>query len=316
MNKKPYQKSGAHKRHSGIASKASKSWNGYGETRPIMKKETLKKTRYKIPKASKKSEAQQVPSKDTSWGKVAEWYDRHLEKGIDTYHDKVVHPNLMRLMGSVSGKKVLDVACGQGIFSRMLADGGASVIGIDLGKELVEVAEKRNKDHKFQIHYFHSACDDLYMVKEGTQDFAVCVLALQNIENLSGTLSEVSRTLKKDGSFFIVLNHPAFRNPTHTHWAYDEHEKVQYRRIDEYMSESKTKIDMTPGSAKDKKYTVTFHRPLQVYSKALSKHGFTISRLEEWISHRESQKGPRKEAEDRSRKEIPLFLAIEALKLR
>jgi hypothetical protein len=59
---------------------------------------------------------------------------------------------------------------------------------------------------------------------------------------------------------------------------------------------------------------MTFHRPLQVYFKAINKCGLSISRLEEWISHRSSQKGPRAIEEDRIRKEIPMFLCIEARK--
>ena len=69
---------------------------------------------------------------------------------------------------------------------------------------------------------------------------------------------------------------------------------------------------MTPGSKTDKKFTVTFHRPLQVFVKALSKSGFALTRLEEWISHKESEKGPRQKAENKSRKEIPLFMCLEA----
>lgn len=252
--------------------------------------------------------------KDTSWGDVAEWYDKHLEKTSDTYHEKVVHPNLLRMLGDIKGKQILDLACGQGIFSRMLADHGANVIGVDLGKELIDIAEKKNDDYRFKIHYFHGPSDDLYMIKDESKDVVVCVLALQNIQKLQETMEEVSRVLKKGGKFLVVLNHPAFRNPRHTHWGYDEHEKIQYRRVDEYLSESKVKIDMTPGSREEKKFTVSFHRPLQVYVKALSKYGFAITRLEEWESHKESKTGPRKQAEDKSRKEIPLFIAMEAVK--
>lgn len=257
----------------------------------------------------------QKKTKDTSWGKVAEWYDKHLEKGNDTYHEKVVHPNLLRLLGDVKGYQVLDLACGQGDFSRTLADRGANVIGVDLGKELIEIAEKKNKDYKFKVHYFHAGADDLYMIKDGTKDIVVCVLAIQNIEKLQETFKEVSRVLKKSGRFLMVLNHPAFRNPKHTHWGYDEKAGVQFRRVDEYLSESKIKIDMTPGSKTDKKFTVSFHRPLQVYVKALSKAGLAVTRLEEWESHRKSEPGPKQKAEDKSRKEIPLFMALEAGKL-
>ncbi len=268
-----------------------------------------------IKKTSAKKKIPASVTKDTSWGGVAEWYDKHLEKGTDTYHDKVVHPNLLRMLGDIKGKQILDLGCGQGIFSRLLADASANVVGVDLGKELIAIAEKKNAEYSFKIHYFHGASDDLYMVKDETKDIVVCVLALQNIEKLQGTVTEVVRTLKKGGKFFVVLNHPSFRNPRHTHWGYDEHEKVQYRRVNEYLSESKIKIDMTPGAIKDKKFTVSFHRPLQVYVKAFGKHGLAVTRLEEWESHRASQNGPRKDAEDKARKEIPLFLCLEMTKL-
>lgn len=271
------------------------------------KKPSPKKLKAKGP------EPKAVPS--TSWGGVADWYDKHLEKGNDTYHEKVVHPNLLRMLGDVKGKHVLDLACGQGIFSRMLADRGAGVVGVDLGKELIELAEKRSKGYKFNIHFFSGSADDLFMVKDDTKDLVVCVLALQNIEKLAETMKEVFRVLRKGGRFVAVLNHPAFRIPRGSSWGYDENEKKQYRRIDHYLSESKIKIDMTPGEKKDKKFTVSFHRPLQVYVKAMSKCGLAITRLEEWESHKESGAGPRKTAEDRARKEIPLFIAIEATRI-
>jgi hypothetical protein len=82
------------------------------------------------------------------------------------------------------------------------------------------------------------------------------------------------------------------------------------------MSDIKEKIEMNPGETKkeNKKYTITFHRPFQSYFKSLNKAGFLIGRFEEWISHRESLRGPRSEEENRIRKEIPIFAIIEAIK--
>ena len=76
-------------------------------------------------------------------------------------------------------------------------------------------------------------------------------------------------------------------------------------------------MDMNPGEKiqKNKKYTVSFHRPLQSYFKNLNEAGFCVSRLEEWISNKKSQNGPRQKAEDTARKEIPMFMCIEALKV-
>jgi hypothetical protein len=72
---------------------------------------------------------------------------------------------------------------------------------------------------------------------------------------------------------------------------------------------------MDPGKTAGKRKTISFHRPLQVYVKALAKNGFAVTGLEEWISNRQSQPGPRQAAEDTSRKEFPLFLMIKAQKL-
>ncbi len=272
------------------------------DKKPFVKKPAAKSTQ---PRASQ----------GTSWGPVATWYDKHLEHGAETYHEKVVYPNMLRLLGDVKGKQILDLACGQGQFSRILGDNGAKVIGVDIGKELIAIAEKKNTEHTFSAHYFVSSSDDLYMIKDSAQDIAVCILALQNIEHLQKTLQEVSRVLRPHGRFLCVINHPSFRNPRHTHWGYDEHENKQYRRVEEYLSESKIKIDMTPGSRTDKKFTVSFHRPLQVYVKAFAKAGLAITRLEEWESHKKSEKGKRQHAEDLSRKEIPLFMCIEVQKI-
>ena len=267
-----------------------------------------------------KNRALKDVSTSTSWGSVATWYNDHLEKAGDTYHEKVIYPNLLRIIGDEKGqlksKKILDLACGQGQFSQLMRDKGAHVTGIDLGKELIAIAESHNVSIKeagtHKATYIQGSADNLHMLKDSSFDIVVCILALQNIENLEKTIKEANRVLTPSGTFVFVLNHPSFRNPRQSYWGYDEERGVQFRRVDEYMSESHYKIDMTPGSKTDKKFTVTFHRPLQVFIKALSKSGFVLNRLEEWVSHKESEKGPRQKAENKSRKEIPLFMCIQA----
>jgi ubiquinone/menaquinone biosynthesis C-methylase UbiE len=59
--------------------------------------------------------------KTTSWGKVAKWYDQLLEAGEDTYQEKVIKPNLLRVINVKRGEEVLDVGCGQGYFARVAA---------------------------------------------------------------------------------------------------------------------------------------------------------------------------------------------------
>jgi ubiquinone/menaquinone biosynthesis C-methylase UbiE len=249
-------------------------------------------------------------SKNTSWEGVAPWYDEHLAKD-DTYHSKVILPNLVRILNLTKKERVLDLACGQGFFTRALLPGVGSIVGSDLSPSLIKLAQSQS-DKK--ITYAVADAAKLSFAKDGEFDVVLCVLALQNIEKLSETFTEVSRVLKPTGRLIFVLNHPAFRIPKASSWGFDEQADIQYRRVDAYLSGGKEKIDMTPGQMQ-KTFTVSFHRSLQDYAKALRGAGFTITRLEEWISHRVSQKGPRMKAEDRARKEFPLFLMIEAAQM-
>ena len=130
-------------------------------------------------------------------------------------------------------------------------------------------------------------------------------LAIQNIENVEGVILEAWRVLKPGGEFHIAMNHPAFRIPKQSSWVYDDKKKVQTRRVDQYLSVSRTDIDMHPGFA-DAPKTISYHRPLQFYFKAFAKGGFAVTRLEEWISHKTSDSGPRAKAENNARKETKI----------
>lgn len=242
----------------------------------------------------------------TSWGGVADWYGEHVE-GADTYHAKVVAPNLIRLVSPAKGVRILEIGCGEGYFSRMFANEGAMVDAADIAPELIQIAKEKGGGPSYHV----APAEKLSLAADHAYDVVVAVLTLQNMERIEPVFKEVARVLVPGGRFIFVLNHPAFRIPKQTSWGWDEKEKVQYRRVDSYLSATNEKIDMTPGK-KTPTYTYSYHRSLQDYMKAARGIGFAFTRIEEWISHRKSEPGPRQIAEDRARKEFPLFLAIEA----
>lgn len=244
-------------------------------------------------------------STKTSWGDVAEWYDL-LVANERSYQKTVILPNFLRLLAPKKGMTVLDLGCGQGFFAKEFTKHGAHVIGVDSAPELIDIAKKKASGVAFHV----ASADAVPFVKNASIDAVTIILALQNIENVDGVFAECARVLKSKGRLLAVLNHPAFRIPKHSEWRFEKGVK-QYRAIDEYLSESRAKIQMHPGDD-PQLTTMTFHRPLQWYAKLLAKHRFAITRLEEWISHKKSQKGPRAAAEDKARKEIPLFLFLQA----
>lgn len=245
---------------------------------------------------------------NTSWGKVANWYDS-LVGNKDSYQRKLILPNLIRLVKAKRGEVILDLACGQGFFSREFAKSGAKVIGVDISPELISIAKKDKS-----VEYHVAEADKLEFLKDKSIDKGVLILSLQNIENVNEVIKEASRVLKPHGKLFVVLNHPAFRIPKDSSWGWDDTKKIQYRRLDSYLSEAKEAIQMHPGDKPWKK-TISFHRPLQYYFKLITKNNLLVSRLEEWSSHKTSEEGPKKAMEDHARREFPLFLFLEAIKL-
>jgi ubiquinone/menaquinone biosynthesis C-methylase UbiE len=251
-----------------------------------------------------------APPPKTSWDEVADWYEAHLEFDQDSYQRRVILPNLLRLLTPLEQRRIADIACGSGFFSRALAEEGAAVVGIDLSPELIKRARARTAK-SLPVSYAVAAAERLTPLVDQTMDAALIVLALQNMAAVKPVFSEAARVLRSGGELHLVLNHPAFRIPKASSWGWDEATKRQYRRLERYLSEGREAIQMRPGTSPGQ-VTWSFHRPLQVYFKALAAAGFTVTRLEEWISHKESGRGPRAAAENRARREFPLFLYLGA----
>ena len=246
----------------------------------------------------------------TSWNKVAGWYDKLVgERGSD-YHEKVLLPGALRMLAPQKGEKVLDVGCGQGGFSRELARSGADVTGLDSSEKLIKTAKSRSAN----IKYFTADASNLRILQSGSFDAASCIMAIQNMEPLDKVIGEMARILKNDGRLLLVMSHPCFRIARQSGWGIDEKRKLQYRRVDSYMTAQKIPIQMHPGSAPGL-HTWTFHRPLTEYFKQLNARDLVVTRFEEWVSHRQSKPGSSSRMENRARGEIPMFLSLLARKM-
>lgn len=254
------------------------------------------------------------PGPQTHWGEVADWYDRLVGDEGSEFHQKVVHPGVVRLLGLQPGDRVIDVACGQGVLCRVLAERGAEVTGLDAAEPLIRAGRERGPE---LIRYHVADARELAtapFLPAGGFAAATCVLAIQNIQPIAPVFQGVHRLLRPGGRFVLVMMHPCFRGPKETSWAWDPQNEVQYRRVDRYLLPRKTPIVTHPGSAPDV-YTWTFHRPIESYARALRNAGLLIDAIEEWPSHKSSEPGPRAAAENVARKEIPMFMAIRALKV-
>ena len=245
----------------------------------------------------------------SSWQKVAPWYNKITEGGRGHYyHQHVVIPGVLNLLDLKTDSKLLDLACGNGVLANSIPD-GVEYYGVDNASSLINEAKRtaRNSNHKYLIA-------DVTKPLSVPSDFthAAIILALQNIRNPENALQGAAAYLLTGSSLVIILNHPAFRIPRQSSWGIDEGRKIQYRRVDKYMTPMDIPINMNP-SDRNSPITMSYHYPLSTYSKMLNDAGFTIDLIEEWTSDKESE-GQAARMENRSRSEIPLFLAIKAVK--
>jgi ubiquinone/menaquinone biosynthesis C-methylase UbiE len=247
----------------------------------------------------------------TDWGDVAAWYDQLVGESGSEYHREVVLPGVLRLLAPKPGERALDVACGQGVLCRILRERGVETTGVDAAAELVRAARERGPT---DITYHVGDARELTFLSENHFDAASCVLAIQNIHPIQPVFAGIARSLKVGGRVIIAMMHPCFRGAKESSWGWDERQNVQYRRVDRYLVPRKTPITTHPG-VDPGQYTWTFHKPIEAYVKAMRNAGLFVDALEEWPSHKTSTSGPRAAAENLARKEIPMFMAIRAVKV-
>lgn len=256
----------------------------------------------------------------TDWNNSAQWYSKHLQ-GKDTFQTTLIFPETIRLLQAKAGKHYLDIACGEGSFAGQLSQRAkAFVTGFDLAPRLIAQANKRHlRNCRFGVG------DALHFPEELMQeqfDGATCILAIQNIEDYQKVFDQTATLLKPRSNFVMVLNHPTFRPPKQSGWGIDDQRKLQYRRIDTYLTPYHVALAVHPGrqrsgkqpSTERSEQTVSFHHPLQDYITGLVTAGFVITAIEEWVSNRSSLPGKNAKMENRARQEFPLFMAIRAEK--
>lgn len=262
-------------------------------------------------------EAPAAPAASTAWQAQAGWYDRLQGDGGDELYQQVLLPAVLRRLGAKVGATVLDVGCGQGVLGRALAHLRVDSLGVDASPALVEAARRRAGPH--ERHEVGDARRLADVVGAQRFDHAALLMVLQDMDPLTEVLTGTAAAVKPGGRVVIALTHPCFRQPKRSAWSWDENERIQYRRIDGYLSEYQVRIQTHPGAAAGTaeagQNTLSTHRPLSVYIEACGAAGLAITGCDELTNPRRGTRGHRFAAEDRAAREIPLFLVLTAVRL-
>ncbi|MDB5582179.1 MAG: glycosyl transferase family 2 [Bradyrhizobium sp.] len=131
----------------------------------------------------------------------------------------------------VGGKSVLDIACGEGYGSSMLADVAQSVVGVDIARDTVDHASRKYK--KSNLQFKIGDCVDIPLPDDSV-DVVVSFETIEHLDQHDAMMKEVKRVLRPDGVVIIstpetneyaaVTNGP---NPHHVKELTEE----QYRQL-------------------------------------------------------------------------------------
>jgi ubiquinone/menaquinone biosynthesis C-methylase UbiE len=127
----------------------------------------------------------------------------HASHGL--YNAHYDRPACLDLLGDVAGKRVLDAACGPGLYAEELVRRGASVVGFDISERMVEIARERVPKGEFRVHDLGRPLD---WVGDESFDRVLCALAYEYVDDRVGMLRELRRVLEPDGALVMSRMHP------------------------------------------------------------------------------------------------------------
>ena len=185
----------------------------------------------------------------------------------------LANPTLLRLLGDVRGRRVLDAGCGNGYFSRMLAERGAQVVGVEPAGSMADFAREKEAELGQGIRYVQADLTELTELTQPNQlpalggpfDAVVCSMVLMAIPDWKPAMRACVELARPGGLFVFGLVHPAFEQLLDT-WRQHGAYRVQ-RYLDEYEIVSPVASD--------------FHRPLSAYLNELASLGCRLREVAE-----------------------------------
>jgi SAM-dependent methyltransferase len=213
-----------------------------------------------------------APAKD-HWDRNAEFWVKIMREHRDRYRTELSDAAVLAAVGDPTGLDVLDVGCGEGYMARELARRGAvHVHGIDKAADLVAAARAIEMP---ALSFDEGDAADL-PVGSGSFDLVLANHVLNDLRDITGPINEFARVLRPGGRFIALMLHPCF-------YGYRA-ERTEIRRtlpVEEYFGqraiEQPFEVDGITSPAK----TVTWVRPLEAYTEALTSSGLYITRLTE-----------------------------------
>jgi ubiquinone/menaquinone biosynthesis C-methylase UbiE len=199
----------------------------------------------------------------------------------------LIFPGILKAIGPVKGRDVLDVGCGNGSLVRILARMGNRVMGVDGSPRIIELAKAREAAHPLGAVYLASDAANLSMFEANSFDLVTTCMALMDMPDAAGAIKEMRRVVKRGGVCpncgAALSEHVAKMRACAKAFAWMRewgfgHELVislLLARYREVLSE------WLRWSMQEDYEMLAYHRPLSWYFRAIRDAGLAVTMLDE-----------------------------------
>ena len=221
------------------------------------------------------------------WNDNAEAWTTLARAGYDVYRDFLNTPAFLAMLPDVTGRSGLDIGCGEGHNTRLLAQRGARMTAIDIADTFIRYARDEEVRTSLGIDYQVASAVALPF-GDASFDFAVAIMSLMDIPEIERVLSEAHRVLRPGGFLQFSIEHPCFATP-HRRNLRDAAGKSYAVEVGDYFQRLHGKVEewtfgAAPASVRQglPPFRVPrFTRPIGEWLNLLVEAGFVIERVEE-----------------------------------
>ncbi len=188
---------------------------------------------------------------------------------------------MLRACGDVAGKRVIDLGCGQGYFSRQLAEAGAKVTGVDISAKQIAKAEAHERDRPLGVVYqLRDAAALADAWNAHTFDLATACMALHDMPDAAAVLAAVRNALVPDGRFVFSVPHP-MTDTLVREWDRAPDGTKRALKIDRYFESGPGQTGWTMNRLTYHWSTPHWRRTLEEWWDLVTNAGFLIRTLRE-----------------------------------
>lgn len=220
------------------------------------------------------------------------------------YNNCIEEPLMLNLIGNTENKDIIDIGCGSGELSSILAKTANSVLGIDISQKMLNIAREKNINSN--TRYQELSMENISSLSEKF-DIAVSSLAFHYVENFEKLILDISKLLRKRGSLIFSQEHPMVTaNRQLKDWICDPETKSRYWPVSNYNEEGERFEKWFIDNVKK------YHRTLSTIINTIIKNNFEILEIAE---SRASDELISKDPKFFNGKNLAHFLFIKARKL-